>query len=140
MPARRRVTDRDYEVLATFRRALRHFLAFSGSAARAAGLPPQQHQALLAIRGHLDRPVTVGMLAKDLLVAPHTAGELVDRLVRAGLLTKSRPLTERRRVELALTPRADAVLQSLSEAHLAELREIGPLLIEQLRAIERPRS
>ena len=47
--------------------ALRHFLHFSQSAARAAGLRPQQHQALLAIKGYPDRDeVTVGELADRL--------------------------------------------------------------------------
>lgn len=135
-PAQRQVTDKDYAALATFRRALRQFLAFSESAAREAGIPPQQHQALLAIKGRAGGPaVTVGKLAQDLLVAPHTAAELVDRLVQAGLLTKSRVPTERRRVELSLTDRADDVLRSLSKTHLKELRAIGPLLIKQLQAI-----
>lgn len=130
------VKDADYAALAAFRRDLRRFLAFSQAAARAAGLPPQQHQALLAIKGRAKGPpVTVGQLADDLLVAPHTATELVERLVRGGLLTKRRARDEARRVELALTSRAEKILHSLSAAHLAELRKIGPLLTAQLRAI-----
>lgn len=136
-----RITDSDYETLATFRRALRRFLAFSESAARAAGIPSRQHQALLAIKGRVGGPpVTVGKLAEDLLVAPHTAAELVERLVQAGLLAKSRDPAERRRVVLSLTSRAEDVLRSLSEAHLAELRTVAPLLIEQLQAIRRRRG
>lgn len=137
----RRVTNAEYAALATFRRELRHFLAFSEAAARAAGLPPQQHQALLAIKGRAGGPaMTVGKLAKDLLIAPHTAAELVDRLVRAELLTKSRSPAERRRVELSLTDRAEEILHSLSAAHLAELRATGPLLIERLEAVRRRRT
>lgn len=136
-----RVADADYEALATFRRALRQFLAFSESAARAAGIPPRQHQALLAIKGRVGGPpVTVGRLAKDLLIAPHSAAELVDRLVAAGLLAKSKPLSERRRVELSLTDRADEVLRTLSDAHLTELRAVGPQLIRQLQSIQKGRD
>jgi DNA-binding MarR family transcriptional regulator len=135
------IADSDYDALATFRRALRQFLAFSESAARAAGIPPRQHQALLAIRSRAGGPpVTVGQLAKDLLIAPHSAAELVDRLVTAGLLAKAKSPTERRRVELSLTQRAEDVLHSLSEAHLAELRATGPLLIKQLQVIQRGRD
>ncbi len=134
--ARALVTDADYAALAAFRRDLRRFLAFSQSAARSAGLPPQQHQALLAIKGRAKGPpVTVGQLAEDLLVAPHTATELVERLVRGGLLTKRKAPGEARRVELALTGRAEGVLRALSAAHLAELHKIGPLLAAQIRAI-----
>ena len=52
-----------YEALAAFRYALRKFLRFSESAAQAAGITPQQHQALLAIKGFPGRDqVTVGEL------------------------------------------------------------------------------
>ncbi|KDM65108.1 hypothetical protein [Acidiphilium sp. JA12-A1] len=45
-----RLTDEDYEMLASFRFALRKFIAFSEAAARRDGLTPRQHQALLGIR------------------------------------------------------------------------------------------
>jgi hypothetical protein len=48
----RPISKPDYVALAEFRYALRHFLYFSQSAAGAAGLRPQQHQALLAIKGY----------------------------------------------------------------------------------------
>ncbi|HEY2034092.1 MAG TPA: hypothetical protein VGH02_10445, partial [Rhizomicrobium sp.] len=47
----RKLTPADYRALAEFRFLLRRFMAFSEEAARAAGLAPQQHQALLAIKG-----------------------------------------------------------------------------------------
>ena len=43
--------EADYAALAQFRYQLRTFLAFSEAAAQSAGLTPQQHQALLAIKG-----------------------------------------------------------------------------------------
>ena len=45
------ISDHDYEALAAFRYALRRFVAFSETEAKAAGLTPRQHQALLAIKG-----------------------------------------------------------------------------------------
>lgn len=45
------IQSHEYEALAEFRYGLRQFLHFSEQAARAAGLEPQQHQALLALRG-----------------------------------------------------------------------------------------
>ncbi|WP_336487333.1 MarR family winged helix-turn-helix transcriptional regulator [Methylobacterium nigriterrae] len=125
----------DYAALAAFRQALRRFLAFSKAAARRAGLPPQQHQALLAIKG-AEPPVSVGQLAESLIIAPHTAAELADRLDAAGLVTRSPSAADRRRVELALTEKAEGVLRTLSEAHRTELRAVGPLLRELLQAIE----
>lgn len=46
-----RPSTADYALLAEFRYALRRFIAFSEDAAHAIGLAPQQHQALLAIKG-----------------------------------------------------------------------------------------
>ena len=65
--------DHDYVALAAFRHSLRSFLAFSEQAARKAGLTPQQHQALLAVRGLVsEKGVTVGELAGRLLLKHHT--------------------------------------------------------------------
>src|ERR1700749_66862 len=103
--------DGDYAALASFRRALRVFLAFSADAAREAGLTPQQHQAILAVRGFAPAGgVTINDLAEQLLFKPQTAVELVDRLEKAGLVQRRRDGEDRRKVLLMLTARADAVL------------------------------
>jgi DNA-binding MarR family transcriptional regulator len=119
----------DYRRLAEFRHALRRFLAFSEAAARQAGITPQQHQALLAIKGapNLDG-VTVGYLAGQLLLQPHSAAELVDRMVNCGLLTRQEAPDDRRRVVLTLTPAAEKALHALSAAHIRELRQSAPVL------------
>ena len=45
----------------------------------------QQHQALLTIKGHPDgTPMTMGALARGLMITPHAATELVDRLAEAN--------------------------------------------------------
>ncbi|BAU89254.1 MarR family transcriptional regulator [Methylorubrum populi] len=122
-----------YAALAAFRYELRRFLAFSEAAATEAGLPPQQHQALLTVAGHLGpEPPTVGHIAERLLIAPHSAAELVTRMVEAGLLTKSRGAQDRRRMELALTPEAEALLRRLTAAHLEELGSLEPALVRAL--------
>ena len=54
----------EYEILSEFRYTLRRFMRFSEAAAGELGLTPQQHQALLAIKGFPGREkVTVGELA-----------------------------------------------------------------------------
>lgn len=128
-----------YAAIATFRFQLRRFLVFSEAAALAAGVPPQQHQALLSVAGHAtSEPPTVGTIAEQLLVAPHTAAELVSRMVEAGLLTKTRGTQDRRRMELALTPKAEILLSQLTAAHLEELRTMEPALIRTLGRLSRP--
>ncbi|MCJ2123495.1 MarR family winged helix-turn-helix transcriptional regulator [Methylobacterium sp. J-077] len=127
------LSQAQYAALAEFRYRLRRFLAFSEAAAARAGIPPQQHQALLALAGHVGRaPPTVGLLAEQLLIAPHSAAELVARMVEGGLLTKARAAEDRRRSELALTPRAEALLRALTAAHLEELHGLAPALAEAL--------
>ncbi len=122
-----------YAALAAFRHALRRFLSFSEAAALAAGLPPQQHQALLAIAGHGGaEPPTVGMLAEQLIIAPHSAAELVGRMVEAGLVRKVALAADRRRVGVVMTPRAEGVLRRLTAAHLRELAGLAPALVRVL--------
>ena len=75
----------DYEALAEFCYQLRKFLSFSETAAHKARLTPQNHRALLAIKGCSAAPVTIGAFA-DLLLVRHTAVALADRMATLGLL------------------------------------------------------
>ena len=131
--------DREqYAAIATFRYELRRFLAFSEAAASAEGLPAQQHQALLAVAGHQSpEPPTVGTIADRLLIAPHTAAELVSRMEKADLLTKSPAVHDRRRVQLELTPQARRLLDRLTAAHVEELTILEPALARALRRLGR---
>lgn len=123
------LTRDQYVALATFRYELRRFMAFSEAAAHGAGLPVQQHQALLAIAGFEGPEApTVGTLSERLMIAPHTATELTARMVEAGLISKSASPEDRRKVRLALTPKAESLLAELSTAHLKELKSLKPAL------------
>jgi DNA-binding MarR family transcriptional regulator len=118
-----------YEALAALRHALRRFLSFSQEAARGAGLTPQQHQALLAIKGFSGRDyVSVGELAESLQLRHHSAVGLVDRLVVRNLLRRVRSRIDRRRAEVRLTGRGEKILERLSAVHLQEIRQSGPEL------------
>ena len=121
----------DYQRLADFRYALRQFLAFSQHAAKLAGLTPQQHQALLAIKGAQARGgLSVGDLSERLILRHHSAVELVDRLVQARLVNREETAQDGRKVMLSLTDDAEALMLSLSAAHMEELRRVGPGLSE----------
>lgn len=122
------LTQADYRQLAAFRHALRRFLAFSEQAAEAAGLTPQQHQALLAIKGMAEGPPTIGALAEQLCIRPHSAVGLIDRLAARDLVTRAEDRADRRQVHVALTATAEAMLEVLSAAHRAELERIAPTL------------
>jgi DNA-binding MarR family transcriptional regulator len=128
----------DYEALSRFRYELRKFQEFSKSAAKKAGLTPQQHQALLSIRGFSSRyPVSVGDIAEFLLIRHHTAVELVDRMTRLGLLSRSVDETDGRRVLVKLTREGESRLRKLSRIHLEELRAVAPTLTKILKPFRR---
>jgi DNA-binding MarR family transcriptional regulator len=135
------LTRAQYVDLAAFRYELRRFLAFSEEAAHGAGLPAQQHQALLVIAGFdgADAP-TVGVLSERLMIAPHTATELATRMVEAGLVTKTPSQADRRKVRLALTAKADRLLAELSAAHLKELKSLEPALTAALARLGRDQA
>jgi DNA-binding MarR family transcriptional regulator len=119
----------DYERLAEFRYLLRRFLVFSERAAKQADRTAQQHQALLAIRGHQGPPpLTTGALAERLGIRPNSAVGLIDRLVAKGLIRRSVASTDRRQVLIELTSEAKTLLQELTVAHRDELRRLAPLL------------
>jgi DNA-binding MarR family transcriptional regulator len=116
-------------MLAEFRHLLRRFLEFSGTAARAAKLTPQQHQALLAVTGWRgSHAMRVGDLADRLLLRHHSATELVKRLAARGLLEGRRDPEDRRRVLLRVTAAGERRLAKLSAVHLEELNRIEPAL------------
>jgi DNA-binding MarR family transcriptional regulator len=130
------MTKAEYELLASFRYRLRQFLRFSEEAARAVGIEPQQHQALLAVKGFPGRDwVTIGELAEQLQIRHHSAVGLVNRLVARDWLVRMSARGDRRQVRVTLTSQGSALLEQLAASHKEELRRLRPhlrLLISRL--------
>jgi DNA-binding MarR family transcriptional regulator len=125
----RPLTDRDFRRLLGFRDGLRAYLHWSEQQASAAGLTTAQHQLLLAIRGHVgDQPPSVGDVAAHLLLRHHSAVELVDRAVGAGLVSRHADAHDHRVVRLELTRLGARRLESLAALHLEELERLGSQL------------
>ena len=123
------LTDQDYEMLASFRFALRRFLTFSKTAARRSGLTPRQHQALLGIRGMQSKSMSsISDLAAFLILRHNSTVELVNRLIAANLVAKTTDPEDKRRVLLKLTALGEKRLATLSQTHLDELEHIEPEL------------
>jgi len=128
----------NYKAMAEFRRQIRRFLRFSEETARAGGLEPQQYQLLLTLKGMDDDVVPrIGEIAERLQIQHHSTVELVDRLVRRGLIRRRRSDSDRREVILELTPRGDKVLQDLALRHWTEYRSMAPELIGSLKKVMR---
>lgn len=124
-----RLTKAHFESLASLRYALRRFMVFSQEAARHAGLTPQQHQTLLAIKGFPGRDyASIAELAEQLQLRHHSVVGLVDRLVSRKFLRRAPSRADKRCVELRLTAKGEKVIEQLSAIHLRELRQLGPEL------------
>lgn len=133
-----RVSDDDYLMLASFRAALRKFLRTSEDIAHGLGLTPQRHQAMLAVRGFPgDQPPSVGDLAAKLHIRHNSAVGLVTRLVNEGYLRREKSKLDQRRQHVRLTPKGQAILDNLTEAHRIELRHIGPDITRLLKELTR---
>jgi DNA-binding MarR family transcriptional regulator len=134
----RKLHKAQYETLAAFRYELRRFLHFSETAAQAAGITPQWHQALLAVKGFPGRDqVTVGELAERLQLRHHSVVGLIDRLVAEKLVVRKPSAEDRRQVLIQLTGLGEKTLEKLSSLHHEQLKRIGP---ELSRLLERLNS
>lgn len=141
------VSQAHYERLAAFRYALRRYLRFSEEVAIAGGLPPQQYQAILAIKGFKPpdgaRPMIVADLAEALQIEHHTAVGLISRMIKEDLVNKQQGARDRRQMQLSLTARGELMLANLAATHRAELRRLTPqlrILLDQLADAPSPRS
>jgi DNA-binding MarR family transcriptional regulator len=130
MPVREnQITKADYEALAAFRYTLRRFLHFTEEGAREAGLTPQQHQLLLAIKGQPGKEwASISELAEALQIKHHAAVMLADRTESGGWIQRTQDPADRRQVRVTLTPAGEEVLDRLSQRNLRELRQLRQAL------------
>jgi DNA-binding MarR family transcriptional regulator len=116
------VTKRQYEALANFRYQLRRYLRYSERVTRKHGVTPLQYQLMLQVEGYPGRDwATVTELAERLQAKHHGVVALITRCAKRGLLARSASDTDRRTVEVRLTPKGRRALQQLAQLHLDEL-------------------
>ncbi len=139
----RRLATRDYGRLLAFRDGLRRFQHWSERQAAAVGLTAAQHQLLLTIRGHSappsgpeHAPPTIGDVAAHLMLRHHSAVELIDRAVGAGLVVRHIDPDDQRVVRLDLTPEGAQRLEALTTLHLEELSRLAPGLAPLWEGLE----
>ena len=116
------ISKEEYEAIAEFRYAIRRFVRFSEQAARGAGITPQQHQLLLAVKGFPGRDrATVSELAERLQMRQHSMVGLIDRTETQGLVRREHGTTDRRQVFIHVTSEGVALLHRLASEHRHEL-------------------
>lgn len=126
----------NYQTMAELRYQIRRFLRFSENAARQAGIEPQQHQLLMAVKGLPDgaKP-NIRVLAERMQLQHHSTVELIDRLVERGFLCRLRATDDRRQVLVKLTQEGELLLEKLTLYHLEEWQSAGPTFVKLLQAV-----
>ena len=113
---------KDFESLSEFRYQLRRFLRFSEEVVRAEGITPLQYLLLLHIKGFPGQDwAIVGELAEKLQSHHHGTVALVSRCEKLGLVRRRPSETDRRRVEIHLTPKGERCIEKLATIHKTEL-------------------
>ncbi len=113
----------DYERISHFRYRLRHFLRISERLCKDQGLTPLQYQLLLHIKGFRGRDwATIGELAERLQAHHHGVVALIDRCEKLGLVARGPGRSDRRVVEVSLSPKGEELLARTATLHQDELR------------------
>ncbi|MGZ3275565.1 MAG: MarR family winged helix-turn-helix transcriptional regulator [Caulobacteraceae bacterium] len=128
-----------YLGLANFRYAVRRFLAASERLSADSGITTQQYQAMLAI-GAAAEPQAMKALAEELMLQPHAAVQMVDRLQKLGLAERRASPSDGRVVLVALTDKGEDLLDGLAARHLEEVLKQEPRLTEALRRLKRTKG
>jgi DNA-binding MarR family transcriptional regulator len=133
------VTKRQYEALANFRYQMRRYLRYSERATRQHGITPLQYQLLLQIEGYPGRDwATVTELAERLQAKHHGVVALLTRCAKVGLLRRNPHASDRRIVQVRLTPKGRRMLDKLARLHLDELLTLqGRFIVPDGKAISR---
>lgn len=130
------ISLQEYQALADIRYQIRCFLHFSEQIAHAAGIEPQQHQVMLALKGlPKGKQATISYLAERLQLQHHSMVELIDRLAERNFVERHRDEVDQRRVIVDLTSHGEKVLRELSLSHRNELQTAGPALVQALNAL-----
>jgi len=128
-----------FETLANFRYEIRKFLRFSEKVTRKAGITPLQYLMLLNIKGYPGRDwATVGELAERLQAQHHGVVALVSRCEKQGFVERRRSEEDRRRIEVRLLPKGEAIVERLANAHRVQLMSLdGRFAVPTRSAFER---
>lgn len=119
------ISKKEFETLSQFRYQLRRFLRFSEEVTREFGITHLQYLLLLHIKGYQGRQwATIGELAELLQSHHHGVVSLVSRCEKLGLVYRQQGTTDRREVEVHLTPAGEKIVSKLARQHRDELLKL----------------
>jgi DNA-binding MarR family transcriptional regulator len=131
-----RITEKEYRALGELRYLIRKFLQEGDTAAKQAGLEPQQYLLLLAIRGlPTGQEATISVLANRLSLRHHSTVELIDRMEVHGYVKRIKGREDRRQVLVSLQPRGARLLERVVEQRIIELRANGRELVAAISSL-----
>ena len=128
------LSQQDFAALSEFRFQMRRYERFSELAVQKEGITPLQYLLLLHIKGYAGREwATVGELAERLQAKQNGVAALISRCQRLGYVERRVSQLDRRRVEIHLLFKGEAILHKLAAVHRAELRSLsGAFVVPQL--------
>ncbi|MBN2983555.1 MULTISPECIES: MarR family winged helix-turn-helix transcriptional regulator [Cohnella] len=118
-------------------------------AAEGMGVTPIQFHALKTLKKH--PRISLTELAELIHIGNSATSGIVDRLVKAGMVARERPETDRRTVALNVTPKGEELLRKandsamlgmsslteLPEGDIDQLLRIHRAIVEKLQNVER---
>jgi DNA-binding MarR family transcriptional regulator len=117
------------EVLRAIRRIVRRISEHSRFLSREVGLTVPQLLVLRAIGTLEHDEITLAIVSREVQLSPATVSRIIDRLERAGLVSRERRATDRRKVCLSLTPagldRFETLPTPLQETFVARLAKLS---------------
>lgn len=133
-----KLSKKEFETLSHFRYQLRRFLRFSEEMSCQHGVTHLQYLLLLHIKGFPGREwATVGELAERLQSHHHGVVSLVSRCEKLGLVFRERGKSDRREVQVHLTPEGESKVEQLAHLHHDELRKLqGIFQVPGIRDLE----
>ena len=119
------LSKREFETLSHFRYQLRRFQRFSEDITRKSGVTHLQYLLMLHIKGYKGRQwATIGELSERLQAHHHGVVSLVSRCEKLGLVYREQGKTDRREVEVHLTPEGEKMVSKLARLHRNELLNV----------------
>ncbi|MGX4583948.1 MarR family winged helix-turn-helix transcriptional regulator [Paenibacillus chitinolyticus] len=127
--------DRIHRIFQSYREVNQAFFQVLMKAAQLYGLTPVQ---LLTLKNLKEHPlIGLGELSEYILLGTSTTSGIVDRLVKAGLVSRERSETDRRSVTLKLTEQGLEQWNLVERDHMDRLYILASVSEEDQRQLER---